>query len=135
MIGRHGGPAFNENRRCLLQLCCSNGLCIINTFFQLGNVHKYTWYKPDMAQKCLIDFCIVSSVLFLEVLEVRVKRGAELSTDHHLVVCSPRLSKPWPYRKSRRSSVAHRIKWEALADRNVRKQFASPESTITIGRC
>ena len=28
-------------------------------------------------------------------------------------------------RKSRRSSVANRIKWEAMANRNVRKQFAS----------
>ena len=73
----------------------------------------------------LIDFCIVSSDLFSEVSDVRVKRGAELSTDHHLVVCSLRFSKPWLNRKSRRSSVAYRIKWEALAHRHVRKQFAS----------
>ena len=33
MIGRHGDPAFNENGRCLLQLCCSNGLFIMNIFF------------------------------------------------------------------------------------------------------
>ena len=77
-----------------------------------------------MAQKSLIDFCIVSSDLFLEVLDVRRKRGAELSTDHHLVVCALQFSKLWLNRKSRRSSVAYRIKWEALADRDVRKQFA-----------
>ena len=44
-----------------------------------------------MDQKSLIDFCIVSSDLFSDVLDVRVKRGAELSTDHHLVVCFLRL--------------------------------------------
>jgi len=27
-------------------------------------------------------------------MDVRVKRGAKLSTDHHLVVCSLRLEKP-----------------------------------------
>ena len=101
----------------------------MNTFFQHRDVHKYTWYRPCMAQKSLIDFCIVSSDLFLELLDVQVKRGAELSTDHHLVVCSPRISKPWPNRKLRRFSVANRIKWEVLADRDVRKQLASSMAT------
>ena len=76
-----------------------------------------------------IDFCIVSSDLFSDVLDVRVKRGAELSTDHHLVVCSLRLSKPWPNKRSNRSSVTYRIKWEALEDKQVRKQFASSISS------
>ena len=125
VIDRHGDPGFSENSRYLLQLCCSNGLCIINTFFQHRDVHTYTWYRPSMAQKSLIDFCIVSSDLISEVLDVRVKRRAKLSTDHHLVVCSLKFSKPWLNRKSRRSSVAHRIIWEKLADKDVRKQFAS----------
>ena len=42
-------------------------------------------YKVWMAQKSFIDFCIVLSDLFSDVLDVRVERGAELSTDHHLV--------------------------------------------------
>ena len=130
VIGTHRDPAFNENGRYLLQLCCSNGLCIMNTFFQHGDVHKYAWYKPSMAQKSLIDFCIVSSNLVWsnlvsKVLGVRVKRGAEWSTDHHLAVYSLRFSKPWLNRKSHRSSVAYRIKWENLADRDARKQFAA----------
>ena len=33
VIGRHGEPAFNENGGHLLQLCCSNGLCIMNNLF------------------------------------------------------------------------------------------------------
>ena len=78
-----------------------------------------------MDQKSLIDFCVVSSDLFSDVLDVRVKRGAELSTDHHLVVCSLRLSKPWPNKRSNLSSVTYRITWEALEDKEVRKQFAS----------
>ena len=78
-----------------------------------------------MAQKSLIDFCIVSSNLFSEVLDILVKRGAKLSTDHHLVVCSLRFLKPWLNRKSRKSSVTNRIKWEVLADRDVRNQLAS----------
>ena len=125
VIGRHGEPAFNENGGNLLHLCCSNGLCIMNTFFQHRGVHKYTWYKPSMVRKSLIDFYIVLSDLFSEVLDVRVKRGIQLSTDYHFVVCSLQFSKPWLNRKLRRSSVAYRVKWEAIADGDVKKQFAS----------
>ena len=89
VIGKHGVTGLNENGRYLLQLCCSNGLRIMNTFFQHREVHKYTWYRRSMDQKSLIDFCIVLSDLFSDVLDVRVKRGAELSTDHHLVVYVP----------------------------------------------
>ena len=129
MIGKHWVTGLNENGRYLLQLCCSNGLRIMNTFFQHREVYKYIWNRPSMDQKFLIDFCIVSSDLFSDVLDVRVKRGAELSTDHHLVVCSLRLLKPWPNRRSNRSSVTYRIKWEALEDKEVRKQFASSISS------
>ena len=40
-----------------------------------------------------------------------------------------RLSKPWPNRKSNRSSETYRIKWEAKEDKEVRKQFASSISS------
>ena len=54
-----------------------------------------------------------------------MKQGAELPTDHHLVVCFLQLAKPWPNKKCNKSSVTYRIKWVALEDREVRKQFAS----------
>ena len=129
VIGKHGVTGVNENGMYLLQLCCSNGLRIMNTFFQHRKIHKCTWYRPSMDQKSLIDFCIVLSDLFSDVLDVRVKRGAELLIDHHLVVCSLQLLKPWPNKRSNRSSVTYRIKWEALEDKEVRKQFASSISS------
>ena len=129
VIGKQGVTKLIENGKYLLQLCCySNGLCIMNTFSQHREVHKYTWCQPIMYQKSLIDFCIVSSDLFSDVLDVRVKRVAELPTDHHLVVCSLQLSKSWPNRKSNRSSVTYRIKWEGLENKEVRKQFVSSTS-------
>jgi len=73
----------------------------------------------------MVNFCIVSADLFSDVLDVQEKRGAELSIDHHQVICSMRISKPVPSRKSRKSTVTYRIKWEALKDKEARKQFAS----------
>ena len=124
VIGKHGDTELNENGKYLVQLCCSHGLRIMNTFFQHKKIYKYTWYRPSMDQKSLTNFCIVSSDLFSDLLDVRVKRGAELLTYHHLVVCSLQLSKPWPNRRSKRSLVTYRIKWEALEDKEIRKQFA-----------
>ena len=60
----------------------------MNTFFQHRDVHKYTWYRLSTEQKSLIDFCIESAKLFLDVLDVQVNREAELSTDHHLSASS-----------------------------------------------
>ena len=72
---------------------------------------------------------MASSDLFSDVLDVRVKRRAELSTDPHLVECFLLLYKPWPNRKPNKSSATYRIKWEALEKRKVRKQFASSISS------
>ena len=79
MIRKYGITGLHENERYLLQLCCSNGLCIINNFFQNREVHKYTRYRSGMDQKSWKNFLIVSSDLFSDVLDIRVKRGAELS--------------------------------------------------------
>jgi len=76
-------------------------------------------------QKSMIDFCIVSANLFSDLLDVRMKRDTELSTDHYLVVCSLLISKPMPSRKSRKSTTTYRIKWQALEDKEVKKQFAT----------
>ena len=79
VIGKHGDPDINKNRRCLLQFCATNELCIMNTFCQHKRIHVYTWCRDCLGQRSLLDFCIVSAGLFSTVSDVRVKRGAELS--------------------------------------------------------
>ena len=96
----------------------------MNTFFQHKRIHKYTWYRDSLGQRSLIYFCIVSADLFSTVSDVRVKRGAELSTDHHLVVCTLKALKPLKKRKTFRPRETYRIKWESLADKEVRTAFA-----------
>jgi len=76
VIGRHSDGDVNENGRLLLQLWCNNALCIMNTFFQHRDMHKYTWCRDSLGQWPLIDFCIVSADLLHSVLDVRVKRCA-----------------------------------------------------------
>ncbi|KAK3567248.1 hypothetical protein QTP86_015079 [Hemibagrus guttatus] len=53
--------------------------------FKHKGAHQYTWYQDTLGRRSMINLVVVSSDLQLHVLDTRVKRGAELSTDHHLV--------------------------------------------------
>jgi len=82
VIGKNGGADVNkDNGKRLPQLCCNNTLWIMNTFFQHRDMQKHSWWRDFLGHRSHID-------LFRSVLDVRVKRGAELSTNHHLVVCN-----------------------------------------------
>ena len=77
-----------------------------------------------MGQRSLIDFCIVSADLFSTESDVRVRRGAELSTNHHLVVCTLKALKPLRKRKTFRPRKIYRTEWESFVDEEVRTTFA-----------
>ncbi|TWW66922.1 hypothetical protein D4764_20G0009540 [Takifugu flavidus] len=60
-------------------------LPITNALFRHKGIHMCTWHQDALGRRSIIDFVVVSSDLQPYVLDSRVKRGAELSTDHHLV--------------------------------------------------
>ncbi|KAI3372529.1 hypothetical protein L3Q82_023014, partial [Scortum barcoo] len=56
------------------------------TLHYSGVAQVHIWHQDTLGRRSMIDFVVVSSDLRPYVLDTRVKRGAELSTDHHLVV-------------------------------------------------
>ncbi|XP_070399597.1 uncharacterized protein [Nothobranchius furzeri] len=70
----------------------------------------------------MIDFVVVSSELRPYVLDTRVKRGAKLSTDHHLVVSWIRWQEKMPCRPGRPNRIV-RVCWERLAEEPVKTVF------------
>ncbi|KAI3355762.1 hypothetical protein L3Q82_004334 [Scortum barcoo] len=93
--------------------------------FKHKGVHQCTWHQDTLGRRSMIDFVVVSSDLRPSRLgHFRVKRGAELSTDHHLVVSWLR----WQRRKLDRPGRPKRIVrvcWERLAEPSVREVFNS----------
>ncbi|KAI3372126.1 hypothetical protein L3Q82_006977 [Scortum barcoo] len=92
--------------------------------FKHKGVHQCMWHQDTLGRRSMIDFVVISSDLRPYVLDTRVKRGAELSTDHHLVVSWIR----WQRRKLDRPGRPKRIVrvcWERLAEPSVREVFNS----------
>ncbi|KAK3521491.1 hypothetical protein QTP70_007429 [Hemibagrus guttatus] len=96
----------------------------MNTMFKHKGVHQYTWYQDTLGRRSMIDLVVMSSDLRPHVLDTRVKRGAELSTDHHLVVSWIRLRRRMPDRLGRPKRIV-RVCWERLADPSIWGVFKS----------
>ncbi|KAK3509603.1 hypothetical protein QTP70_006798 [Hemibagrus guttatus] len=83
--------------------------------FKHKGAHQCMWYQDTLGRRLMIDLVVESSDLRPHVLDTRVKRGAELSTDHHLVVSWIRLQRRMPDRLGRPKRIV-RVCWERLAD-------------------
>ena len=90
-MGRHGLGRMNENGEMLADLCAFNNLVIGGSIFPHKDVHKATWRSPDHRTENQIDHICISQKFRRSLQDVRVKRGADVNSDHHLVVATIRM--------------------------------------------
>ena len=86
VMGKDGVGVQNENGELLTEFCTFNDLVFRGTVFQHRQIHKTTWTSPDGRTVNQIDHVTIGRKWRRSLLDVRVKRGADAASDHHLVV-------------------------------------------------
>ncbi|VDP39405.1 unnamed protein product [Schistosoma margrebowiei] len=81
----------NEARERFANLCAFNKLVIGGTIFPHTRIHKATWISPDHTTENQIDHICINKTFRRTLEDVRTRRGADVASDHHLVVANLKL--------------------------------------------
>uniref|UniRef100_A0A3P9IPR5 Endonuclease/exonuclease/phosphatase domain-containing protein n=1 Tax=Oryzias latipes TaxID=8090 RepID=A0A3P9IPR5_ORYLA len=120
-MGRHGEGEANANGELLSDFCVFNGLVIGGTVFPHKRIHKVTWVSPDHRTENQIDHICISSNFRRSMQDVRSRRGADVGSDHHLVIGKFKL-KLKKY-LTQGTTQMRRYNVEQLMDQNTRANF------------
>ena len=91
IIGRHGEGVENDSGRRRLRFTAENDFKVMNTHFEHKDIHKFTWKCPGRGLQSIIDYILVRGNQRKDVNDVRVIRGAEIGSDHYLVLMKVKL--------------------------------------------
>ncbi|KAL9976159.1 hypothetical protein ACROYT_G013418 [Oculina patagonica] len=92
VVGKHGlGSDRSDNGERFIEFCAANNMAITTTMFPHKDIHKYTWTSPDGRTRNQIDHIAVNGIFKRSVQDFRAFRGADVGSDHNLVVGNIRL--------------------------------------------
>lgn len=88
---------MNDTRERLADLCALKKLVLGDSVFPQRRIHKATWLSPDQSTENGIDHFCIGKKFRRSLQDVRVKRGADVAPDHHLVIANLKLklTKNW----------------------------------------
>ena len=109
----------NDNGERFTHLCNSNGISIGNTFFRHKRIHKTTWTSPDGRTKNEIDYICINSRWRSSICDVRAFRGADVGSDHNLVIAKIRLR----FKKTKLQKAAKPFAIDKLKDPCVSERY------------
>ena len=91
VMGRHGLGEMNENGERFADACALNNMVIGGSVFLQKRIHKATWVSSDLITENQIDHVCIAKKFRRSLKDVRVKRGADVASDHDLVVAKLKL--------------------------------------------
>ncbi|VDO60997.1 unnamed protein product [Schistosoma curassoni] len=91
IMGRHGLRERNESRERFANLCAFNKLIIGGTIFPHKRIHKATWISLEHTTENQIDDICINKKFRRTMEDVRTRRGADISSNHHIVVANLKL--------------------------------------------
>ena len=109
----------NDNGDRLLFFCNTNGLCIGNTYFVHKTIHRKTWRSLDGVTKNEIDYICINNRWRSDLSDVRIYRGADIGSDHHLLMSTYRLR----LKRKKECKQIRPIAVEKLKDATIAEQF------------
>ena len=121
IMGKHGLGEINDNGERFQGFCAFNSLVVGGTVFPHKRLHKATWVSPDGATENQIDHLCISKKFRRSLEDTRVLRGADVASDHHLVLGKFRLK----LRKYTQTNLGSRQKYQVclLKDPAKKKEF------------
>lgn len=85
IMGLHGLVTINENGERFRNLYAAHDLVIGGSIFPHKEIHKTTWMSPDHKTRNQIDHVAIDKKFRRCLQDVRVIKGADSYSDHHLV--------------------------------------------------
>ena len=91
VVGQHGLGVMSDNGERLADLCALNKRALGGSVFPHRRIHNATWLSPDQSTANQIDHFCISKKFRRSLQDVRVKRGSNAASDHHLVIANLKL--------------------------------------------
>lgn len=91
IMGREGLGTMNEHGEMFVDFCVFNDSVIGGSVFQHKDIHKGTWVSPDHRTVNQIDHITIDKMFRRSLQDTRARRGADVASDHHLLVGRVRL--------------------------------------------
>ena len=91
IMGKHGLGIMNENGELFTNFCAANQYVIGGSVFPHKRIHKATWVSPDHRTENQIDHICINKKFRSSLQDVRVLRGADVDSDHHLLISKIKL--------------------------------------------
>ena len=111
---------INDNGERLCSFCGENDLIVGGSIFPHRDIHKTTWTSPDGKTVSQIDHIVINGRWKTSLMDVRAYRGADIASDHNLVIAKIKLK----LRKNRKKQTRGRqFDSSKLKDGNVRQAF------------
>ncbi|KAK7090431.1 hypothetical protein V1264_010229 [Littorina saxatilis] len=122
VMGTHALGGMNENGERFADLCALNSLVIGGSIFPHKRIHKNTWVSPDNRTENQIDHVCINKKFRRSLQDVRVRRGADVASDHHLLVASLKLK----LKRNQTDASDRRVKYNIrlLKDPKTKEQFS-----------
>ena len=120
VLGRNGYGIINDNGDRLCSFCEENDLVVGGSVFEHRDIHKTTWNSPDGVTKSQIDHIVINGRWKSSLMDVKAHRGADIASDHNLLIGKVRLK----LRKNRkRHERSRQYDSAGLKDQQVKQTF------------